>query len=177
MAAMQSDPHPVGPQAGHSDLVVARATESEWEDVRSVRLAALAESPGAFGSTLARELEYDEPAWRDWCRQTATFLAVQDGAPVGMAAGVSGATPDERKLIAMWVRPGHRGRGASTALVGAVRDWALSDGATTLMLWVTRGNEAASSLYRRAGFSETGDSKPLPSNPAVIEDRLALDLR
>ena len=35
-----------------------------------------------------------------------------------------------------------------------------------------RGSRA----YRRAGFSETGDSEPLPGNPAIIEDQLALDL-
>jgi ribosomal protein S18 acetylase RimI-like enzyme len=45
------------------------------------------------------------------------------------------------------------------------------------MLWVTRSNHAAGKLYRRAGFVETGASKPLPSNPALIEDQLALDLR
>jgi ribosomal protein S18 acetylase RimI-like enzyme len=35
-----------------------------------------------------------------------------------------------------------------------VQNWALRDGATTLTLWVTRGNHAATRLYRRAGFSK-----------------------
>ena len=62
-------------------------------------------------------------------------------------------------------------------LVAAVRTWAVIDGATRLMLWVTRSNQPAAKLYRRAGFSETGACKPLPSNPALIEDQLALDVR
>ena len=168
---------PPSSRATHAGLVVERAEETDWERVKAVRLAALAESPSAFGSTLAEEREYGEADWREWCRDTAAFLAVQDGVPIGIAAGVNGTSRDERKLIAMWLHPGHRGAGASTALLAAVRTWALRDGATTLMLWVTRSNHAAARLYRRAGFSETGACKPLPSNPALIADQLALDVR
>lgn len=177
MLCMRSEEQPTSDQALGDGLVVARAQESDWQRVQAVRLAALAESPSAFGSTLAQEREYDEGDWRKWCRDTATFLAVQDGVAVGMAAGVDGTAPDERKLIAMWLHPRHRRTGASTALVAAVRTWAQRDGASTLMLWVTRSNQAAAKLYRRTGFSETGACKPLPSNPALIEDQLALDLR
>ena len=177
MPCMNVEEEPTTDQATDAGLVVERAEETDWKRVKAVRLAALAESPRVFGSTLAEERGYDEADWREWCRDTATFLAVRDGAPIGIAAGVSGTSRDERKLIAMWLHPGHRGAGASTALLAAVRNWALRDGATTLMLWVTRSNHAAAKLYRRAGFSETGACKPLPSNPATIEDQLALDLR
>ena len=174
---MDVEEPPTGDQAIPAGLVVERADETDWERVKAVRLAALAESPNAFGSTLAEEREYDEADWRQWCRDTATFLAVQGGEPVGIAAGVNGTSPTERKLVAMWVHPGHRGTGASTALLAAVRSWALRDGATTLTLWVTRGNVAATGLYRRGGFTGTGVCKPLPSDPDLIEDELALDLR
>lgn len=174
---MNDDEQPASDEATHAGLVVERARETDWERVKAVRLAALAESPSAFGSTLAEEREHVEADWRDWCRHTATFLAVQDGTPIGIAAGVSGTSHDERKLIAMWLHPEHRGAGASTALLTAVRNWALRDGATRLMLWVTRGNHAARRFYRRAGFTETGACKSLPSDPTLIEDQLALDLR
>ncbi|HET8603919.1 MAG TPA: GNAT family N-acetyltransferase [Marmoricola sp.] len=168
------------PALGHAapgGFVVERADEDDWERVRSVRLAALADSPSAFGSTLAAEREMRESGWRDWCRDTATYLALRDGAPVGIAAGVTGVSRDERTLISMWVHPAHRGTGVSTALLEAVRDWAVRDGATRLVLWVTRTNHAAAALYQRAGFARTGTSKPLPSNPALIEEQRALDLR
>ncbi|MCA1783845.1 MAG: N-acetyltransferase family protein [Dermatophilaceae bacterium] len=174
---MNTEEPPTSDQAVPAGLLIARAEESDWERVKAVRLAALAESPSAFGSTLAQEREYDDGEWREWCRDTATFLAVLNGVPIGIAAGVDGTSPEERKLIAMWLHPRHRGTGASAALVAAVRTWAARDGATTLMLWVTRSNHAAARLYRRAGFSETGACKPLPSNPALIEDQLALDVR
>lgn len=177
MRCMSVDGEPTGGRLTHAGLVVERAEEADWERVKAVRLAALAESSGAFGSTLAEEREYGEADWREWCRETATFLAVQDGVPIGLAAGVSGTKPDERKLIAMWIHPGHRGAGASVALLSAVRDWARRDGATALVLWVTRGSHAAAGLYRRAGFSETGACKPLPSDPRLIEDQPVLHLR
>jgi GNAT superfamily N-acetyltransferase len=134
--------------------VVERATEADWERVKAVRLAALAESPSAFGSTLVEENTYDETDWREWCRDTATFLAVHDGVPIGIAAGIAGTSHDGRKLIAMWLHPRHRGTGVSKALLAAVRDWAHRDGATTLILWVTRSNHAAAELYQGVGFSE-----------------------
>jgi len=156
--------------------VIRGVDERDWAQLRSVRLAALADSPSAFGSTLSREEGYDENDWRDWSRNVATFLAVHSGVPVGIAGGRDGVRTDERKLIAMWVHPDHRGTGVASALLEAVRSRARDDGATRLTLWLTRTNDTAANLYRRAGFTTTGDSKPLPSDPSLTEDELALDL-
>ena len=165
---------PVTPE--ESAPVVERAQERDWRQLSGVRLAALAESPGAFGSTLAREQQYDDQDWRAWTREAATFLAFAGEQPIGMAAGIEVDRPDERALIAMWGSPDHRGKGAASALVAAVRGWAHDEGAVRLTLWVTRTNEPAGRLYRRLGFVETGASKQLPSNPALVEDQLTLDL-
>ncbi|GAB2879487.1 GNAT family N-acetyltransferase [Nocardioides pacificus] len=158
-------------------LAVRRAGEADWEQVRALRLAALADAPTAFESTFEHESQYDETDWRAWCQGTATFLALWEGVPIGLSAGMSGNSPDERLLVAVWLDPAHRGTGASAELLAAVRVWALDDGASRLTLWVTRINRPAAQLYRRSGFAESGASKPLPSNPALIEDQLVLDLR
>ena len=157
--------------------VIKRVEESNWVLLRQLRLSALAESPSVFASSLEREQEYDEEDWREWIRRSATSLAFHMGSPVGIAAGIDGDRSDERKLVAMWVHPDHRGIGVASALLNTVTSWARDDGATRLTLWVERTNEAAASLYRRAGFTATGDSKPLPSNSSLTEDELALELQ
>ena len=160
-----------------SSPVIKRVDESDWAELRSLRLAALADSPGMFGSILEREQRYEEEDWRSWSHEGGIFLAFRAGAPVGIAAGVVDERPEDRKLYSMWVHPDHRGHGVASALLEAVTTWANEDGATRLTLWVARTNDPAANLYRRQGFTTTGESKPLPSNPSVIEDKLALRLQ
>jgi len=76
----------------------------------------------------------------------------------------------------MWVHPEHRRTGLVSALLDAVRSWARDDGATRLLLWVTQTNDPAATLYRRAGFTPIGETKPLPSHPSLTEEKLTLAL-
>jgi GNAT superfamily N-acetyltransferase len=157
-------------------VVIRRLEERDWEHLRSVRLAALGQAPEAFGSTLASEHETTEDQWREWIRRWPTFVAFHQSRPVAMVAGAPGEQPGERKLVAAWVHPDHRGNGIATALVERVEEWARSDGADTLTLWVARNNAAAAGLYERRRFEPTGRCRPLPSDPRIMEDQLVLVL-
>jgi GNAT superfamily N-acetyltransferase len=170
---MQRRGRPKTPDPGTS---VRRAGPEDWEQVRAMRLAALAESPTAFASSLAREQAYEDEDWREWTRGAATFVAFHGDEPVGMAGVVPGDNADERQLVAAWVHPDHRRTGVATALVAAVEQWAREHGAARLTLWVTTTNEPAQAVYRAKGFTPSGRSKPLPSNPALTEDELVLEL-
>jgi ribosomal protein S18 acetylase RimI-like enzyme len=152
-------------------IEIRRLTAADWAQLRVARLAALAEAPEAFASTLDRELGFDEATWRGRLRSTAYFGAVPAGR--GAAPASSGAAPralvglvagfpepgqaDGWHLVSMWVSPVVRGRGVADRLVGAVCDLARTQGAAWVALWVTDVNQRALAFYRRAGFAATGE--------------------
>ncbi len=139
--------------------IVRRATPDDWQQSRTLRLRALADSPDAFSSTLDRELAFDDDVWRTRLQTAATFFAVDPyGTFHGTVTGLAPADePESREVVAMWVDPDQRGLGIGTDLIEAVIAWARSDGAASIALWVADGNEAARRLYERSGFVDTGE--------------------
>jgi GNAT superfamily N-acetyltransferase len=155
---------------------VRRARADEWEALREIRLAALTDSPDAFGSTLAEERDADEARWRGWVTgegwagDVATFLADGPGPLLGMATGYR---PDDRPttgwLFAMWVRPDRRGEGIGRHLVAAVEEWAASLDIDQLLLHVTDGNDGAVRFYASCGFVGTWDApEPLREGSDLV---------
>lgn len=140
----------------------------DWRAWRSVRLAALTDAPGAFGSRLQEWADAPEDRWRDRLSIPGAIdlLAVDvDGnALVGMATGTPSKDRASRaELISMWVDPAVRGRGVAAALITAIARWAAGTGAATLALSVMSDNEAARRAYERNGFTvsdEPGDLLP-----------------
>ena len=148
---------------------IRRWSADDWLACRDLRLAALAEAPYAFGSTLQREQEFTEADWRAGLGRRAQFAAYLAEVPVGGAAGVCWDEPGTADLVAMWVRPEARGQGLADLLVRAVVDWADGQGHAQVRLWVTEGNEPAVPLYLRHGFARTGEVQPHPNVPASRE--------
>jgi ribosomal protein S18 acetylase RimI-like enzyme len=157
-------------------IVVREITQDDWEQMRDVRLAALAEAPSAFGSSYAREVAFTEEQWRGRISErSATFFArvdSADSAPVAAApAGLAGVYVEDgtANLVSMWVRPSARGLGVGKALIEAAAAWAKARGFAALFLWVTEANTSARRLYDQCGFTPTGERQPLPSDPALTE--------
>ena len=159
------------------DITVERVSEQDWRTLREVRLRALTEAPHAFGSTLERELAFDESTWRERAAAGRTFLARRAGQVVGLAGYYAEpGRADERQLVSMWVDPYARGSGAAALLVTAVREAAAAEGARTLTLFVADGNDRARCLYERLGFRCTGERRALPSDPLRDEERFAVPM-
>lgn len=147
--------------------------------LKSVCLAALKESPSAFGSTHAAEVDRPDDHWAARASLGATgglsvtYFAIVDQSIVGI---VGGYRPDPAgssiELVSMWVAPAQRRAGIAAQLVEAVVGWAGENNATSVELWVTRANEAAVRLYEAAGFRATGEHQSLPSDPCKDELRM-----
>ncbi|SDN63047.1 GNAT family N-acetyltransferase [Allokutzneria albata] len=140
---------------------IRRAGPDDWEQYRDIRLAALAEAPYAFGSTLAREQPFTETQWRDRLSRGATFLGYLSGTACALASGTS-----SHELVSVWAAPSARGTGLAAAVVEAVLAWAAP---SPMTMWVAEDNTAAIRFYVRLGFSFTGDRAPLPSDPSRHE--------
>jgi ribosomal protein S18 acetylase RimI-like enzyme len=163
-----------------SDVTDLRTLGPEdWRLWRGLRLAALAEAPGAFGSRLA-DWQGDgdrEERWRARLGVAGSHnvVAVLDGEPVGMASGVPGHG-DSVELISMWVAPSARGRGVADALVREVERWARESGARVVRLDVAEDNAAARALYERHGFALTGELGDLMADGVRRERVMAKEL-
>ncbi|KAB7833688.1 GNAT family N-acetyltransferase [Streptomyces mobaraensis] len=139
----------------------------EWRLYRSVRLAALADAPEAFGSTWAAEHAFTERKWRERLARRNTFLAERDDAPCGLTS-VLLTDPRAAELVSFWVAPTARGSGAADLLLDAALGHAAAHARTELRLWVAAGNDRAERFYRRRGFTRTGESQPVrPDEPRL----------
>lgn len=163
---------------------VRRLQPAEWETLRAVRLAALADAPQAFGSTMARELAFDEAEWRRRAENSHTFIAWRGDEPVGQVTVISredGARPGSRReweLVGMWVSPDARGNGSADLLVAAAAEVVQAQSAERLLLWVADGNARARAFYLRAGFRPTGVRQTFQrrDGSAFEEEKLVMPL-
>ena len=133
---------------------VVRVGPDEWETFREVRLASLADAPGAFGASYADWVDAPEQRWRSRLTDVPfTIVALSVGVGVGV---VSGAQADDHvELISMWVAPDHRGTGLADRLIEQVAAWAASNGHDTFLM-VRDDNERASKAYEKCGFVDLG---------------------
>ncbi len=147
---------------------VRRVGPDDWVALRGIRLEALADTPEAYGSTLADVGTWADERWRVMASRGANFLAELDGRVVGMVAGgVNSERPGTRWMYAMYVTPEARGTGVADDLVETVSQWARDEGVTQLYLSVTSTVVRARAFYERMGFRLTGTTTSMSRDPSV----------
>jgi ribosomal protein S18 acetylase RimI-like enzyme len=163
---------------GTETVTVRRLEPDDWALSRDIRLAALADAPHAYGSSLAREREFTEDVWRSRLRPEngVTVLATVGDRAAGIAGGYTPADADSVLLVAMWARPELRGRGVADALVTEIFAWAAENGWSEVRLRVADGNTAARKLFERHGFRSTGERDTLESDPSVYTETLSREV-
>jgi GNAT superfamily N-acetyltransferase len=128
----------------------------QWREYRTVRLAALKDSPHAFSSSLDEELTHDEQQWRACMVRAHRLQAERDGAPVGVVS--VGPTADEEgsaDVFGLWVDSAARNTGVAWGLVEAACDQALKSGWGHLYYWVGTQNGRAIGFASNFGFRPT----------------------
>ncbi len=146
-----------------ASVTIQVATPDDWSAWRDVRLAALAESPDAFASTLGDWVHADEQRWRARLESVpCNVLAFEDGRPVGQASGTELDAARRVELISLWMAPDARGAGTADALVAAVVDHGRSVGAVAVQLSVRAANGRALAFYRKVGFARVDEPADAP---------------
>lgn len=154
---------------------IVRIAPEFAEVFRRVRLEALRTDPLAFGSTYEKEVQLSPEDWLKRAEsldgiQRIGFFLMRDREVCGLGACFrDDQNPTIGQVISIWVSPSSRRAGLGIMLLEAIRSWAESQGITKLLLMVASGNSGAIELYRRAGFSETGLTKPYPNDPTLME--------
>ena len=145
---------------------ILRAQPTDWQQVRSVRLRALADAPDAFGSTFKEEQQLTDNKWRSRSENVniAQFLAISpSGNGFGIAVGAPCSEQEQTAgLFSMWVAPEARKLRIGIALVQTVIDWAQSENYRRIILDVGDTNTPAIRLYQSCGFIPTGRTGSLP---------------
>ncbi|KAI0165539.1 hypothetical protein GGR57DRAFT_497014 [Xylariaceae sp. FL1272] len=133
------------------------------EKYKPFRLDALRQDPDAFGSTYARELEFEDDAWLARVKNPSamTFVAV--------------------RMAAVYTIPMARSRGLAKALIKAATEEAIKraaeqDRRLTLSVVVYATNNAAISVYERCGFVKTAVGPKLVFNACKNTSEEQLDM-
>ncbi|AEG42849.1 GNAT family N-acetyltransferase [Isoptericola variabilis] len=158
---------------------VRRVRADEWRQARDLRLEALADpaAPIAFLESLEAARAHPDGFWRTRTRNAARGDDVVQVVAVEPAGGrwvgtltalleqpgaddVAGDVVARRQvmLVAVYVSPGHRGRGLLGRLVDEALSWARGRGAEEARLFAHTDNARARAAYERLGFTGTGRS-------------------
>ncbi|MEU4496846.1 GNAT family N-acetyltransferase [Streptomyces sp. NPDC023998] len=174
------------------DYVIRPVRAEEWAKARELRLSALQDpaAPIAFLETYEKAVERPDGFWQDRTARVAEgvvarqFIAeAADGQwagtvtvlverPAGEVRFGEAAKVDQTQVVAVFVRPEARGAGVADALFRAALDWSWElpgSPVKRVRLYVDERNARAAAFYRRIGFVPSGDSVPVPGDPAERE--------
>ncbi|WP_458072230.1 GNAT family N-acetyltransferase [Rhodanobacter sp. BL-MT-08] len=164
--------------------ITVRAFEGEEFLVyRSLRLAALEESPDSFESTLASEQWRADDEWASRLHVACSsgfdlpLIGYLGAEAAGLAWGkVDISTAPIVNLYQMWVAPACRGHGLARILLRAIVAWAASLQARSVQLGVVCGNSPAMRLYISEGFVPVGQIAPLRSGSMLMVQNMRLHI-
>ncbi|MGW5336646.1 GNAT family N-acetyltransferase [Streptomyces bauhiniae] len=181
----------MGVVSGHG-YVVRAVRAGEWEQVKRLRLDALRDPVAhlAFLETYETAAARPDSFWQDRAGQRPGVRQFIAEAPGGQWAGSvtmlleevgsedwAGYAVERRQshVVAVFVRPEHRGNGVIQDLLDAGVAWAWEQGAERVRLFVHADNARARGAYLRAGFKPTGLVVSFSPDEEEREQELALD--
>jgi ribosomal protein S18 acetylase RimI-like enzyme len=142
-------------------MEIRKLTPQDAADYRALRTRALWEYPEAFTSSYEEhEKQPIEVSEKRLASEHTILWGAFDGGQlcgmVGLELETRAKSRHKGKVVAMYVASESAGAGIGRALLDALLNEARQIGLELLVLTVTEGNEAASSLYEKIGFKSFG---------------------
>jgi len=158
-----------------SDIAIRRLLAADAEGYRSIRLAALADAPEAFGSDVATESASPVDAFANTLRSgyvAGAFAGERLVAIAGFRALEREKTRHRGDIWGVYVAPDARGTGVGRRLMEHVLDYARTQ-VLQVHLAVTASNAAAVALYEHLGFIRYGtEPRALKVNGRYLDEHL-----
>ena len=151
-------------------IEIITATADDVDRLRALRLAALKDTPDAFGAKYEDEAEKPTLDWQNRLKNTHWCFVVADGVDVGLLA-VDRAEKDRNSdcwLSSWWIHQDHRGSGIPKLMLNWLEQLCLEKNWENIGLGVWPDNLRAISAYKKLGFTEAEKLLPSRSIPGLM---------
>ena len=150
-------------------IIFREATAADMPGISTVRLSV--KENAAVPESLARRGITNESVAASFAGASKGWVAEQDGEIIAFSI----ADRRSRSIFALFVMPGHEGRGLGTRLLKCAEEWLWDDGAERLWLTTDPESRAAGYYERRgwiiAGALPNGERRYELARPQGVEER------
>jgi ribosomal protein S18 acetylase RimI-like enzyme len=151
-------------------IEIVTATVNDFDRLRALRLAALKDTPDAFGAKYEDEAEKPISDWQNRLKNTNWCFVVADGVDIGLLA-VDRAEKDRNSdcwLSSWWIRDEFRGSGIPKLMLNWLEQLCIEKKWEKIGLGVWPDNLRAISAYKKLGFTEAEKLLPSRSIPGLM---------
>ena len=151
-------------------IEIVTATLSDVDRLRALRLAALKDTPAAFGAKYEDEVNKPILEWQDRLKNTHWCFVVSEGVDVGLLA-VDKAEKDRNSdcwLSSWWIKDEFRGSGIPKLMLTWLEQLCRESNWKKIGLGVWPENIRAIAAYKKLGFTEAQELLPSRSIPGLM---------
>ena len=151
-------------------IEIVTASLNDVDRLRALRLAALKDTPAAFGAKYDDEVNKSISEWSDRLKNTAWCFVVADGVDIGLLA-VDRSEKDRNSdcwLSSWWIRDEFRGSGIPKLMLNWLEQLCIEKKWEKIGLGVWPDNLRAISAYKKLGFTEAEKLLPSRSIPGLM---------
>jgi RimJ/RimL family protein N-acetyltransferase len=160
-------------------IEIVTATADHVDRLRALRLAALKDTPDAFGAKYEDEVIKPISEWQDRLKNTHWCFVVADGVDVGLLA-VDRAEKDRNSdcwLSSWWIKDALRGSGISKSMLTWLEQLCRENNWKKIGLGVWPENIRAITAYKKLGFTQVDALLPSRSIPGLMYLPMYRDVR